>query len=66
MGEMKQDDDPKAFLEKYGFTLTKSIPHEKIKGLFLKFTGHEAKYVSDLETKIAQLEKFYNMQNEKN
>lgn len=61
---MKQSDDPKAFFEKYKFTQSSSKPHPVHKDS-MNFEGLEADYVSTLELKITQLEKYIGLQNDK-
>jgi hypothetical protein len=61
---MKQSDDHKAFFEKFGFNLTCNMKHPDSKEP-MNFEGWEAKYVSTLEHKVEQLEKYLGMQNEK-
>lgn len=48
---MKQSDDPKAFFDKYGFTLTITENHPTFKDEMF-FEGLEANYVSRLESEL--------------
>lgn len=61
---MKQSDDPKAFRDKFEFTLTIDMKHP-ISKEDMHFEGWEAKYVSRLEMQVKDLEKYLNIQNEK-
>lgn len=54
---MKQSDDPKAFFEKYKFTLTYSLPHPTHKDM-MEFDGLEANYVSGLEREVKHLKNY--------
>ncbi len=61
---MKQSDDPKAFFEKYQFTLTTKMPHPTFKDE-MEFTGLEAKYVSELEFEIKNQDKYIKLLHDK-
>lgn len=56
---MKQSDDPKAFLKKYGFTSHMSKPHPGFDDEdMMEFEGLEADYVMGLECKLEHLETY--------
>jgi hypothetical protein len=61
---MKQSDNPEEFFKKYGFTMYMKEPHPIFKDM-MEFEGLEAKYVSELEHKVRDLEKYINYQNDK-
>lgn len=61
---MKQSDDSKAFLEKFGFTQSIDMKHPTAKEP-MHFDGFEAKYVNELEFKVQSLEKYIGLQNDK-
>lgn len=54
---MKQSDDPKAFFEKFRFTLTMTQKSKEFPEETITFEGHEARYVSELERDNAELKK---------
>jgi hypothetical protein len=53
---MKQSDDPKAFFEKFKFTSSMEMRSPEFPDEIIRFEGLEAKYVSELENRINQLE----------
>ena len=62
--ELRQSEDPQAFFEKYGFTMSMTKDHPTHKAL-MSFEGLEADYVSRLEREVSDLHKFITQLHEK-